>query len=95
MERFLLTLAFVLQVLLDKNPACKTVVNKVGNIENSFRVLEMELLAGEPSTETEVIQSGLRYRLDYAKVCGYHSPSSQPQEWRGTSSMLRMGKRRL
>ena len=33
-------------VCLDKNPAIKTVVRKVGEIESEFRVFEMELLAG-------------------------------------------------
>lgn len=58
-------------MLLDKNTHVKTVVNKVGNINNTFRVFEMELLAGEPRTEAEVIQHGLRFRLDMAQVCLY------------------------
>ncbi|KAF5827454.1 Met-10+ like-protein-domain-containing protein [Dunaliella salina] len=56
------------QVLLDKNPHVKTVVNKVGNIDNTFRVFAMELLAGEPRTEAEVMQHGIRFRLDLAQV---------------------------
>lgn len=44
------------QVILDKNPKIKTVVNKVGTIENEFRVLPMEVIAGEDSMETEVSQ---------------------------------------
>ena len=57
------------QVLLDKNaPKIRTVVNKVGSIENEFRVLPMEILAGEEGMETEVRQHGLRFRLDFSKV---------------------------
>merc|ERR1711903_73472 len=57
------------QVLLDKNsPKIRTVVNKVGSIENEFRVLPMEVLAGEEGMETEVRQHGLRFRMDFSKV---------------------------
>jgi len=55
-------------VILDKNPHIKTVVNKVGAIENEFRVFTMEIIAGEPSYITEVRQRGLRFRLDYSAV---------------------------
>ena len=37
-------------------------------ISNEFRVFEMELLAGEPSLETEVRENGARFRLDYRLV---------------------------
>jgi hypothetical protein len=33
------------QVLLDKNPRLRTVVNKVGSIENEWRVFQMDVLA--------------------------------------------------
>ena len=56
------------QVLLDKNPRIKCVVNKVGSIESEFRVLSMEVLAGGGGTETEVRQHGARFALDFAKV---------------------------
>ena len=56
------------QVILDKNPAIKTVVNKVGTITSEYRVFDMELLAGEDSTETVVKQHGLRFKLDFRHV---------------------------
>ncbi|KAI8467486.1 MAG: Met-10+ like-protein-domain-containing protein [Monoraphidium minutum] len=56
------------QVLVDKNPHITTVVNKLGTIENEYRVFDMEVLAGDPSFETEVVQHGLRFRLDFSKV---------------------------
>jgi tRNA (guanine37-N1)-methyltransferase len=38
--------AIIGQVCLDKNPAIKTVVHKVGEVENEFRVFAMEVIAG-------------------------------------------------
>lgn len=56
------------QVILDKNPAIRTVVNKVGSIENEFRVFDMEILAGEHDLVASVKQGGAIFRLDYSKV---------------------------
>lgn len=56
------------KVILDKNPRIRTVVNKIGSIENQWRVFDMELIAGEDNTITEVRQGGLRYKLDFQKV---------------------------
>ncbi|KAG7673758.1 hypothetical protein KSW81_006949 [Nannochloris sp. 'desiccata'] len=55
-------------VLLEKNPRVKTVINKVGTIENEWRVFTMDLLAGEDLTVTEVKQHGARFCLDFRKV---------------------------
>ena len=60
--------AVVGQVLLDKNPKLRTVVNKVGSITNEWRVFPMEVLAGEATTLTEVRQHGAVFRLDFAAV---------------------------
>ncbi|KAA6423720.1 MAG: tRNA (guanine(37)-N1)-methyltransferase [Trebouxia sp. A1-2] len=56
------------QVVLDKNPSIKTVVNKVGNIENEYRVFQMDVIAGKPILETEVKQHSARFKLDYSQV---------------------------
>eukprot|EP00850_Spirogloea_muscicola_P016376 SM000132S26891 [mRNA] locus=s132:280597:283951:- [translate_table: standard] len=58
----------IAQVLLEKNPIIRTVVNKIGVIENEFRVPQLEVLAGDPSLETEVKQHGAAFRLDYGSV---------------------------
>ncbi|DBB06618.1 TPA: hypothetical protein ACH3X1_012140 [Trebouxia sp. C0004] len=56
------------QVILDKNPSIKTVINKVGNIENEYRVFQMDVIAGKPVLETEVKQHSARFKLDYSQV---------------------------
>lgn len=58
------------QVLLDKNPSIRTVVTKLGSIENEFRVFDMEVIAGERQLETEVQQHKAKFRLDYSQARG-------------------------
>lgn len=55
-------------VILDKNPVIKTVVNKVGSIEATFRFFQMELLAGEDRLDVEVKEEGCIFNFDYSKV---------------------------
>lgn len=56
------------QVLLDKNPKLKTVLTKVGSIENEFRVFDHVILAGEDEMKTVVVQGGFRFHLDFSQV---------------------------
>ncbi|KAF8770258.1 tRNA (guanine(37)-N1)-methyltransferase like protein [Argiope bruennichi] len=56
------------QVLLDKNPNIKTVVNKAHIIENEFRNFNLELLAGEPKYEVLVKENNCQYAFDFSKV---------------------------
>ncbi|XP_045830304.1 tRNA (guanine(37)-N1)-methyltransferase 2 [Trifolium pratense] len=59
----------IAKVIYDKNyPRIKTIVNKVGNITNEFRVPEFEILAGEHDMITEVKQYGATFKLDYSLV---------------------------
>jgi tRNA G37 N-methylase Trm5 len=41
---------------------------QVGTITNDYRVFEMEVVAGESQTETEVVQHKARFKLDFSKV---------------------------
>ncbi|PJF16451.1 tRNA (guanine(37)-N1)-methyltransferase [Paramicrosporidium saccamoebae] len=56
------------EVILEKNSQIRTVVNKIGAIESTFRYFKMEVLAGIPSTEVEVQEEGCTFRFDYSKV---------------------------
>ena len=56
------------QVLLDKNPKIKTVVNKTEKLNNVFRTPELEVIAGENNLETELKEGGCVFRLNFEKV---------------------------
>ena len=58
----------LMQVILDKNPSIKTVVNKVGNIENEYRVLPLEVVAGKDTLEATIVQHKARFMLNYSEV---------------------------
>ncbi|GBG28348.1 tRNA guanine37-N1-methyltransferase [Hondaea fermentalgiana] len=68
------------QVILDKNPVLRTVVTKVGSIENQFRTFPMEVIAGENSTEVEVKEYGCIFRFDFADV--YWNSRLHEEHWR-------------
>lgn len=56
------------QVLLDKNPPIRTVVNKTGSIDETFRTFHMELLAGDDDMICTVGESGCSFKFDFSKV---------------------------
>ena len=41
---------------------------QVGTITNDYRVFQMEVIAGDSQTETEVVQHRARFKLDFSKV---------------------------
>jgi len=51
------------QVIMDKNPNLRTVVNKTDSIDATFRFFKMELLAGDDDMIAEVVSDG--YMLAY------------------------------
>lgn len=55
-------------VILEKNVHIRTVVNKVGSIDNTFRFFNMEVIAGENLTKVKVYEEGCQFEFDYAKV---------------------------
>ncbi|KAF7303167.1 tRNA (guanine(37)-N1)-methyltransferase [Mycena kentingensis (nom. inval.)] len=56
------------QILLDKNKAVKTVVNKLDTIDTQFRFFKMELLAGEPDYVVEHYEADCRFTFDFTQV---------------------------
>jgi tRNA (guanine37-N1)-methyltransferase len=58
------------EILLDKNPAVKTVINKVENVgtEDIFRTFPYELLAGPDNLNVEVKEEDCFFHFDFAKV---------------------------
>lgn len=56
------------QVIVDKLPNIRTVVNKSSNIETKFRTFPMDLIAGEKDYNVEVSQSNCRFRFNFEDV---------------------------
>lgn len=56
-------------MVLDKNsPQVQTVVNKTDAISNEYRTMQLEVLAGNHSLVTTVVENGLRFLVDLATV---------------------------
>ncbi|MCL7037554.1 hypothetical protein MKW94_006532, partial [Papaver nudicaule] len=59
----------IAQVVLDKNrPKIQTVVNKVESIQNEYRTMQLEVLAGNNSLVATVMENGIRFHVDLAAV---------------------------
>lgn len=58
----------IAKVILDKNPKIQTVVNKIDAISNEYRTMQLEVLAGNHSLLTTVVENGVRFNVDLAKV---------------------------
>lgn len=53
------------QVMIDKNPGITSAVNKINNIDNTYRNFQMEVLSGEENMMTKVWSILLSPRSDY------------------------------
>ncbi|XXG71209.1 hypothetical protein AAC387_Pa07g0513 [Persea americana] len=59
----------IAQVVLDKNwSKIQTVVNKIDSIQNDYRTMHLEVLAGNHSLVTTVVENGIRFYVDLATV---------------------------
>eukprot|EP01125_Pyxidicula_operculata_P009781 TRINITY_DN3212_c1_g2_i2.p1 TRINITY_DN3212_c1_g2~~TRINITY_DN3212_c1_g2_i2.p1 ORF type:complete len:384 (+),score=50.23 TRINITY_DN3212_c1_g2_i2:203-1354(+) len=56
------------QVILDKNKHLRTIVNKTGEIDNTFRTFKMDLLAGENDMNATVKEAGCKFKFNFAEV---------------------------
>ncbi|KAI0141012.1 Met-10+ like-protein-domain-containing protein [Hypoxylon sp. NC0597] len=69
-EKFLPYKKLIAEVLLEKNPSIKTVINKVGDVgtESEFRTFGYEVLAGPDDLNVEARENDCVFRFDYSKV---------------------------
>lgn len=69
-EQYLPYKSVIAQVLLDKVPQVKTVINKTDNVgtESVFRTFSYEVLAGPNDLNVEVKENDCTFRFDYSKV---------------------------
>nr|KAF6488134.1 tRNA methyltransferase 5 [Rousettus aegyptiacus] len=56
------------QVMIDKNPGITSAVNKINNIDNTYRNFQMEVLSGEENMMTKVWSILLSPRMLYFKI---------------------------
>lgn len=58
------------QVLVEKNPHIRTVINKTDNVgtESEFRTFGYELLAGDDDLNVELNENACIFKFDYSKV---------------------------
>ena len=69
-QQYLPYKSLIAQVLRDKNPQVRTVINKLDDVgaENIYRTFAYEVLAGEDDLNVEVKEEECFFRFDYAKV---------------------------
>lgn len=56
------------EVLLEKSPGIRTVLNKLGTINNKYRNFAAEIIAGDRDTVTSVREQNATLEFDFAKV---------------------------
>ncbi|KAK2069007.1 hypothetical protein P8C59_003617 [Phyllachora maydis] len=80
----------VAEVLLDKNPIIRTVINKVDMVGSGseFRTFQYEVLAGDDNLQVQVSEGGCVFEFDYSKV---YWNSKLEAEHRRIITMLKPG----
>ena len=60
----------IAQVILDKVPQARTVINKIDDVgsSNIFRTFDYEVLAGDPDLNVEIREEDCIFHFDYSKV---------------------------
>lgn len=56
------------EILIEKVHGCKTVVNKIDSIDNTYRNFKMEILCGENNMVTRVRENLCLYEFDFSQV---------------------------
>jgi len=54
--------------LLASRPGIHTVLSGIGDVQGEFRTREFEVLAGEPTTKTTILEYGHRFVVDLSKA---------------------------
>ncbi|KAF9879120.1 Met-10+ like-protein [Colletotrichum karsti] len=81
-EQYLPYKKIIAEVILDKNPKIRIVINKVDNVgdESEFRTFGYEVLAGPDDMNVEVKENDCVFQFDYSKV--YWNSKLEPEHTR-------------
>ncbi|KAF0332686.1 met-10+ like-protein [Colletotrichum asianum] len=81
-DRYLPYKKIIAEVILDKNPKIRTVINKVDNVgdESEFRTFGYEVLSGPGDMNVEVKENDCVFQFDYSKV--YWNSKLEPEHTR-------------
>ncbi|CAH1276824.1 unnamed protein product [Diabrotica balteata] len=60
--------SIIADILYDKIPGCKSVVNKINVIDNTYRNFSMEVLKGDNNMITTVKENACSFKFDFSKV---------------------------
>ncbi|EKX73220.1 conserved hypothetical protein [Theileria equi strain WA] len=58
----------IAKIIMDKHKNITTVVNKRSELQNEFRTMDLELLAGEENYVASLVENGLKFEVDFANV---------------------------
>lgn len=69
-EAYLPYKTLIAEILMDKNPTVKTVINKIDDVgeENAYRTFKYEVLAGPDDMNVTVSEENCTFVFDYSKV---------------------------